>query len=163
MNNKIGTNDYIWELCKIWLRSVHSSFSRNIISISWLLYLSFPPFPFFCHRLQQKNDWLFTQKNCIVYKKNSASVTLWLQLCNLIVHNCQHHYFATSLPVLFSWRRTKTRTKKISNSFTRTRTITKDVQKNEKWIKTKKKLKPNWIKTRTKIQSRTKMKFWKCS
>ena len=41
-------------------------------------------------------------------------------------------------PVLFSWTRTKTRTKKISNSFTRTRTRTKDVQKNKKWIKTKK-------------------------
>jgi len=41
-----------------------------------------------------------------------------------------------SVTVLFSWTRTKTRTKKI-NSFTRTRTRTKDVQKNEKWIKTK--------------------------
>jgi len=40
--------------------------------------------------------------------------------------------------VLFSWTRTKTRTKKISNSFTGTRTRTIDVQKNEKWIKTKK-------------------------
>jgi len=50
----------------------------------------------------------------------------------------QPHFLSYYLPVLFSWTRTKTRTKKISNSFTRTRTRTKDVQKNEKWIRTKK-------------------------
>jgi len=36
--------------------------------------------------------------------------------------------------------------KKISNSFTRTRI--KAVQKNEKWIQTKKRLQPNGIKTK---------------
>ena len=51
--------------------------------------------------------------------------------------------------MLFSWA--KTRTKKISNSFTRTKTITKKVQKNEKSIKTiKVAAKQFWTKTKRK-------------
>jgi len=50
----------------------------------------------------------------------------------------RHGLTSATATVLFSWTRTKTRTKKISNSFTRTRTRTIDVQKNEKWIRTKK-------------------------
>jgi len=71
---------------------------------------------------------------------NLLSLVYMDESAHLIWNSVSYNFRSTELfstfkqTVLFSW----TRTKNISNSFTRTRTRTKDVQNNEKWIKNKK-------------------------